>query len=510
MLNDCSVHNADDFRRMVGCMVRNSLSISRFLVGQPAEGIGRTALGGLLQESSRLEELLDAYGARTNQEWLPFRRSVAALKLFSDVHYKILHIKYSIPLYALMPIDHDIGAATDTAVDRSTRLLVTAIKRYLDQAQQYGLGDHPAVYQPRCVENEHVTWRLDNDLVRGSVKRKPDETVVELATAFLNEVEGSDFRGVFAALADRGFLTCVPDVACEKDFRRFEEVFHNLQALYDSYVGGTDLEQRDEKLAFLRGHATIVYHLLEIVTDLTHHYERHMAGAQRSDSIVLGEMSDDMAWLVVSYAMEFAVDYATSVQDLCRELIRRYTESTTLTLPSPPYRGFHVRPSTLIARIVRHYGSKVLLQLEDEQCDASAPLEIIRVNERINAIKRRMIGKDILAMVREYQPDHDRQAALTAILLELFRQKKLVVYSDELSLDDVPAAAGESLGEYSKRAVAQLLAGGAIDIRADIPVSFQGDKRALDDLKVLADAGYGEDQVGNNIPLPTALSYLKR
>ena len=39
---------------------------------------------------------------------------------------------------------------------------------------------------------------------------------------------------------------------------------------------------------------------------------------------------------------------------------------------------------------------------------------------------------------------------------------------------------------------------------------FHGDRRVLADLKLLAEHGYGEDNFGNNIALPPALSYLRR
>ena len=48
-----------------------------------------------------------------------------------------------------------------------------------------------------------------------------------------------------------------------------------------------------------------------------------------------------------------------------------------------------------------------------------------------------------------------------------------------------------------------------IDIEAEIRVAFIGDQRVLDDLKLLAENGYGEDNYGNNVPLPKELSYLR-
>jgi len=40
-------------------------------------------------------------------------------------------------------------------------------------------------------------------------------------------------------------------------------------------------------------------------------------------------------------------------------------------------------------------------------------------------------------------------------------------------------------------------------------VEFQGDVRALNDIKTLASVNYGEDRMGKGIPLPKSLQYLR-
>ena len=56
----------------------------------------------------------------------------------------------------------------------------------------------------------------------------------------------------------------------------------------------------------------------------------------------------------------------------------------------------------------------------------------------------------------------------------------------------------------------RLLALGKIDVDSAINVTFEGDTRVLADIQLLAEAGYGEDKFGNNIPLPEKLKYLRR
>jgi len=58
--------------------------------------------------------------------------------------------------------------------------------------------------------------------------------------------------------------------------------------------------------------------------------------------------------------------------------------------------------------------------------------------------------------------------------------------------------------------IAQLQATGQIDISSGLMITFSGDKRVLADIALLAKHGYGEDNFGNNIPLPKELAYLRR
>lgn len=53
-------------------------------------------------------------------------------------------------------------------------------------------------------------------------------------------------------------------------------------------------------------------------------------------------------------------------------------------------------------------------------------------------------------------------------------------------------------------------AGGKIQKENIKQVTFEGDIRALNDLKILAKANYGEDSMGKGIPLPKELEYLRQ
>jgi phosphotransferase system HPr-like phosphotransfer protein len=52
-------------------------------------------------------------------------------------------------------------------------------------------------------------------------------------------------------------------------------------------------------------------------------------------------------------------------------------------------------------------------------------------------------------------------------------------------------------------------AGGKINKEGFSEVVFEGDARALKDIKILASANYGEDTMGKGVPLPKDLKYLR-
>ncbi|MCD4804901.1 MAG: HPr family phosphocarrier protein, partial [Desulfobacterales bacterium] len=52
-------------------------------------------------------------------------------------------------------------------------------------------------------------------------------------------------------------------------------------------------------------------------------------------------------------------------------------------------------------------------------------------------------------------------------------------------------------------------AGGKIQKENITEVKFEGDVRALRDIKILTSVNYGEDTMGKGVPLPKELSYLK-
>jgi hypothetical protein len=481
-------------------------------LGPALDVLTRPRLAAILSQAAQVEELLDAYGALRNERWRGFRGVIAALKLFARVDYALVHLAHGAPHYRLLPVDGDLGAALLQARRLAARVLQTASRRLAEAAASLGLRARPA----DVCEEVLPAGRLPQDCALRCVDDVAG-TVARLATAFLNL---SEEAGPLDAAGRAGSGDgAAPPLPSESELRRVAEDFHNLQALYDTDVANTDAERADAELPSLRGHASVVYHLLEVATDLTHYRERHVAHAapvngrgrlfaDEPDCIDPGELDA----VLRDGALAFAARYVRAGRALAQRLLARYAEQGEIIVPVPRYRGFHVRPSTLVARVARHYGSPVSMTLEDEAYDASSPLELFRANEHINAKKRRWLAQEIRCLVDgvEERLADDVARAVRSILMRLAEEAKVVLYEQPLPRVEGQRGEGQPVLAFIVDAVARLQALGKIDIVTTVTATFRGDRRVLADLQLLAHSGYGEDAYGNNVALPEELGYLRR
>jgi phosphotransferase system HPr-like phosphotransfer protein len=61
---------------------------------------------------------------------------------------------------------------------------------------------------------------------------------------------------------------------------------------------------------------------------------------------------------------------------LADELLKEYTAMDSIELPVPKDLGFHLRPSTLVAKVVNHYGSDVYMVVGQDKFDAKSVLSL--------------------------------------------------------------------------------------------------------------------------------------
>ncbi len=484
--------------------------LAQFAAEDDPEWPSSQYVGIVLSLATRLEEFVDYSGAKNNSRWFPFRECIASVKMFANVSYIAMHIRSASPHYKLAGniegFLRDTGLTLSSLVEGLRRSLLTFSKF----GKEYGLVESD-FYHAFDFKLPLPSAALPKDRIKPPVKDR-EAVVVNMATAFLNLFTETEIHDLSEEDPSE-YPRYIPDQISESSLRDLEVQFHNLQSVYDTRLADTNIESVDARLPLIRGHASIIYHLLELATNLIHYYERHMSpGGKTEPAIPLPMSREEVLRLVFRYSLSYADQFLEGSISLCREVIASYAEYGEIEVPVPNYRGFHVRPSTLVAKIVQHYGSNVSLDISDLECDAGLPLELFRVNEKINAEKRKRIAKVVSELdVVDLPPGlgQPRDVARAA-LSQLAERNQLISYNINLEPPELEKAPEESYAEYVNRVIAQLLAEGSIDIRTDLTVKFRGDKRVLKDLKSLAECGYGEDDFGNNIMLPSCLSYLKR
>jgi len=505
----------DQFREVVGRRSQILLNAASFFVQLHSAGRNptRPLLGELMSQSIQMEELLDTHGAKNNVRWSPLRSLVAAIKLFSDVSYELLHIRHALPIYRLLPIEHDFAADVDKTLSFTCEVLLRAAGALLKRAHRLGLPIPRCLLLDAAYEESLPLGQLVHDRTTRTIENVP-ETVSGLATAFLNLAAESERLQVPRGTAPADYPSCIPDPISERHLRHLQHQFHSLQSLYDTYVCETKTENLDRDLPVLRGHISVVFHLLKSATAFSHYYERHVEPhlVQPGETAGMIVAADELLGALMDFSLAYANRYRASAQNLCRDMLKRYAEVGAIQVPVPRYRGFHVRPSTLVAKIVLHYGSDVEMEMDGEMYDASTPLEIFRANEKINARKRRWLAAEVgqLPFMAAARSGEDVAALVRRAVMELTEKHKVVIYEQPLRVSDDLAAADGTVQERVTNEIARLQSTGRIDIECELMINFIGDKRVLADIRLLAENGYGEDNFGNNIPLPRELSYLRR
>ncbi len=496
---------AHSSRRLLSAAQNLSQGGTRFL-------FTRSLMGELLGESSKMQEILDAYGARNNSLWFRYRTLVGTLKRFSNIGYILLHVHHVLPSYRLLPIEEDFVEATENAQAFVGGVLMRSTHRLLAEANLLRLPIPDMEPNEDSFYEEAPEGRLPVDRPSRQIETVA-ETVTHLSTAFLNLASECSMVHVARRAKPEDYAKYVPTPVSEQSLLDLQFKFHALQAMYDTYVQETETEDTDGDLPVLRGHISVVFHLLQTACEFAHYYEKHILHSRRglfNESLV-----DNGALLhvLMDYSIKFASLYISQAKGLCQSMLKRYAQIGEIEVPVPRYRGFHVRPSTLVAKIVHHYGSEVRMQIDDDLYDASMPMDIFRANEKINSWKRKWLSSQIGQLpVRQgtRAGDVPINTVLRRLVLQMADQGLLVVYEQPLELYNDPIHPEGTLLEQVTSELARLQATGKIDIRTELMVTFTGDTRVLADIKLLAECGYGEDNYGNNVALPPELAYARR
>jgi hypothetical protein len=389
----------------------------------------------LVSSSQVLEDFLDFHGAKNSSNWYYYRELTAAIRHLSLGGYSQRHILNRLVFYNLAEAENfeEKGEAAHESITSTLRKLAPVI---LSEANRLGIPQPTERFSsadfPGIATSERLDFDID-DLDRDQQKKN----IVKIASEFLSLAGKFDELGFYEPYSLKEILALVPEKVNEVEIRRFEMLVHNLQSAFDTYVIHGGYRMGNRKLKQLRGHFSIVFHMLQIIGRLLHFYERHLEDVGYKN--IYKKVRDRLSEIVnpetlldhtINYGLYYACHFLTTGKALAREILNENIERASITVGIPEKLGFHSRPSLLVAKITQYYGGQVELCLGQDRFDASSVL-------------------------------------------------------------DIQWAGGKIQKENIKQVV------------------FEGDTRALDDIRILAGVNYGEDTMGKGVPLPKELNYLK-
>ncbi|MGA1791422.1 MAG: HPr family phosphocarrier protein [bacterium] len=344
--------------------------------GEDPEGkiSNRIFLSRLVANARLLEDFLDDHGAQRNEKWFYFRELVATARGFGQTGYLILFIKKRYPTDSLELQDFkEFFQGMVQVQDFLVKAILYIFKKLLIQANKLGIrvpetpfdmpGEDDSLGNARLPVTMHKTRYGDEE-----------KDIAKVCSLYQNLAQNFDPVACHTDYKNfQKLKQIVPDVINEECIRKFELEMHNLESVYDTYVKYKSREDKDPRLAHLRNYISIPLLLLEAARAWAHFYERHpKIHEEIHHEVNLGCILD----YILNWALFYCRKFVAYGKNLADELLHDYTSKGSIELGIPRNLGFHLRPATLVAKIVNHYGSEVFMIVGEDKFDAGSILSI--------------------------------------------------------------------------------------------------------------------------------------
>ncbi|MBF0452019.1 MAG: HPr family phosphocarrier protein [Candidatus Magnetomorum sp.] len=338
----------------------------------------------LISTSHLLEDFLDFHNAKSNKEWYYFRELAATVRHLSLAGCSQKHITNRLQQYLIDKPEsfEQEGLLTHKLI---TQTLVNLAETILTEANRLGLKVPENLdweYYPRLSATDQLEFDIDEDF-DGLDKNELQKNYVKIANDYLNIAKEFEQHKFDEPYSIQKLKDIVPEKINEVEIRRYEMVVHNLQSYFDSYVVYGRGSVNDLNLKKLRAAISIPLHLLKMMGRLLHFYERHIIDAGNKD--IYKQVKTKLASLVnseqlldrtINYGLFYVCTFLASGKEWAIEILNENINQGSVTVPIPQPKGFHMRPSLLVAKIVEHYGGKVTLCVGNHTFDAGSVLDI--------------------------------------------------------------------------------------------------------------------------------------
>jgi phosphotransferase system HPr-like phosphotransfer protein len=357
------------------------LKLAAYSAERTTAKLNKKDLVALVKESIELEDYLDDHGARSNKNWLYYGEIVASLRGFASIAYMINHILSRLKFYGLKEkkIDAFIKDA-EKRLEFLNKSIFALFKSLCDEAARLNLSIPKADRHDDDFDDRIVVRVLPGNRDQEDVS-DIHEYIFRVSSKIVDAVKES--QAVFIAQKISKKNLCddmVPGRINEETLRHLEMHVHNAQSMYDTYIQKTPLESENPKLKSLRGYISVSLHLLSIAKELTHFYERHESSIRREithKKIAHLIKHTDVLETIINFALYYYTIFITKTEQLVNEILSQFTVTATAKVPVPQGLGFHLRPSTLVAKIAMHYGGTVTMSIQGKEFDATSVIDIM-------------------------------------------------------------------------------------------------------------------------------------
>ncbi len=360
------------------------LKCIRFIEGVDSDDyiLTKKLYSKLITASHLLEDFLDFHGAKNNREWVFYRELSAAMRHLALAGYSQKHILNRIGFYELKNTHRFKLESTDTLlmIQDSLKLAAPVI---LAEAGKLGIEIPSFGYDVRFFPGIMTGEQLEHNIDDLDDRDRRQQNLTSIASEFLDLIKTFETFSFYERYDSRTIRELVPAKVNEVGIRRFEMLLHNLQSSFDSYVIHGGFFHGNRKLKQLRSHFSIVFHILQVMGRLLHFYERHLHDVGYKD--MYKTVSESLANLIdpdllldraINYGLFYAWQFLSSGKEISLEVLNEYIDRSSIFVGIPKERGFHSRPSLLVAKIVQHYGGEVTMRVGGDSFDASSVLDM--------------------------------------------------------------------------------------------------------------------------------------
>ncbi len=381
-----SIVSEADFRPQLSSQGKELARVCNGLLESSIEQWTQRQLVHLYRSATEVESYLDGFGARKNRTFFRVREVVACVRWLAHGMSSLVHLHGNLSAY-----DNGQREWAEKSLEPRVTQSAMALGEILFSVLQ-GLS---AEWVKAKLDWPNGALRVESIKAGPGLIHLPNDRLEDRSPA---HTDGTQPNGVRCAnrllVLARGWSSeatkpvnglperqaFMANYCTEVIARRFEARVHNLRSTYDTWVAGTEEETDNPGLLTLRDTISEVYALLEMVTALTHLYERHDIYERNGESRRLFESlvsQEDLLGLIINSGVAVAYECLQRAVPIAEELLDQLAIKKSVQLRLPDDLTMHARPLSLIVGIVQKNETPVDMMVAGQTCSAASMMQML-------------------------------------------------------------------------------------------------------------------------------------